>query len=249
MRAVERALDVALIVLQNGGSTAMADRTFQNILRGHGEQSGSATWRLDVVSVCGMADGRSWTVLRPVGAIGVNLVRTSEAVVLGERVARGEVDVADLDSEIARIRAIAPPYGHWTLVAAAACTAAIFSRIPEGDWGAAGIAFVAAGIGQFLRLRLQAMKVTVANVTFACAVLSACLAALGLRLGLTQAAPAAVVASVVYMVPGLPLINGFVDVISHKHLLVGFERIANASFLFVVLAVAIAIADAVVMPT
>lgn len=246
MRPFQCAIDVALIVMQNGGSTGAADRTFQNILRGHG-QEGSATWRLDIVTACGVAAGQPVTVLRPVGAIGINLVRASEAVVLGERVARGEVDVAALDSETARIQALPPPYGTWALMAAAACTAACFSRIPGGDWGAAGIAFVAAGTGQFFRSRLQAMKLTVANVTLVCGVLSACIAALGLRLGLTQVGPAAVVASVIYVVPGLALINGFVDVISHKHLFVGLERIASAAFLFLVLAVAIALADIVVM--
>jgi uncharacterized membrane protein YjjP (DUF1212 family) len=49
------------------------------------------------------------------------------------------------------------------------------------------------------------------------------------------------------MVPGLPLINGFVDMVSHKYLIVGLERIANAGFLFLVLAVAIVLAYAVVM--
>jgi hypothetical protein len=43
------------------------------------------------------------------------------------------------------------------------------------------------------------------------------------------------------------LINGFVDVLSHKHLLVGLERIANAAYLFLILAIAIAFAYAVVM--
>jgi len=247
MQRVERALGVALIVMQNGGSTAMADRTFRNILRGHVEEQASAAWRLDLVTVCGMEDGQSWTVQRPVGAIGVNLVRASEAVVLGERVARGEVDAADLGSEIARIQALASPYGRWTLIAAAACTAAFFSQIPGGDLGAAGIAFVAAGSGQFFRSGLQAMKVTVANVTLVCGVLSAFVAGFGIRLGFTQVAPATVVASVIYMVPGLPLINGFVDVISHKYLLVGFERISNAVFLFLLLALAIALADTVVI--
>lgn len=248
MQRVERALDVALIVMQNGGSASMADRTFRNILRGQGEEEAVAVWRLDVVTVCGMADGRSWTILRPVGTIGVNLVRASEAVVLGERMARGEVDVASLDPEIARVRALPPRYGRWTLVAAAACTGAVFSQIPgKSDWGSAGIAFVAAGFGQFFRSGLQAMKVTVLNVTLVCGVFSVCVAALGLRLGFTQVAPATVVASIIYMVPGLPLINGFVEVISHKHLLVGFERIANAAFLFLVLAIAIALADVIVM--
>ena len=106
---------------------------------------------------------------------------------------------------------------------------------------------MAAGIGQFLRSLLQARKLAVAPVTLVCGVLSACIAGVGLRLGLSQTAPATLIASVIYMVPGLPLINGFVDMVSHKYLFVGLERIANAAFLFLILAIAIALAYAVVM--
>jgi len=45
VQPVERALDVALIVMQNGGSTVMADRTFQNILEGYKQDGVSAAWR------------------------------------------------------------------------------------------------------------------------------------------------------------------------------------------------------------
>jgi uncharacterized membrane protein YjjP (DUF1212 family) len=131
-------------------------------------------------------------------------------------------------------------------VAAAAFTGAFFSQIAGGDWGALGTAFVAAGIGQVLRARLQGMGLAVAPVTLVCGVLSACIAAAGLRLGLSQTEPAALIASVMYMVPGLPLINGFIDVVSHRHLLLGLERIANASFLFLVLALALAFAHVTV---
>jgi uncharacterized membrane protein YjjP (DUF1212 family) len=44
----------------------------------------------------------------------------------------------------------------------------------------------------------------------------------------------------------LPLINGFVDLISHRHLVVGFERMLNAAFLFLVLAIAVAFAHTIV---
>jgi uncharacterized membrane protein YjjP (DUF1212 family) len=245
MQPVERALDVALIVMQNGGSTVMADRTFTNVLKGYKEDGVSAAWRLDFVAASSVARGQSSAVLRPVGPIGANLVRASEAVVLGERVARGEVDAAALVSEVERIRALAPPYNRWVMVAAAACNAAFFSQIPGRDWGALGIAFVAAGVGQFLRSLLQARRLAVAIVTLVCGVLSACIAGVGLRLGLSRIASTTLIASVIYMIPGLLLINGFVDVVSHKHLLVGLERIANAAFLFLVLAIAIAFAYAV----
>ena len=246
MEPVERALDVALLVIQNGGSTVMADRTFRNILKGYNQDGVSAAWRVDFVAASSVAEGRSSTVLRPVGPIGVNLNRASEAEILGERVARGEVSAAALASEIERIKTLATPYNRWVMIVAAACTAGFFSQIPGGDWGALGIAFVAAGIGQFLRSLLQARKLAVAPVTLVCGVLSALIACFGLRLGLSQTAPATVIASVIYMVPGLPLINGFVDMVSHTYLFVGLERIANAVFLFLVLAVSIALAVALV---
>jgi uncharacterized membrane protein YjjP (DUF1212 family) len=49
------------------------------------------------------------------------------------------------------------------------------------------------------------------------------------------------------MVPGLPLINGFLDLTSQKYLFVGMQRMLNAVFLFLILAVAIAFADNLVL--
>lgn len=240
---VEKALEVALIVIQNGGSTARAERTFRNILAAYDQAETSVVWRLEFVIACGTEEDRQWTVLRTVGPIGLNLVRASAALALGERAARREVDVAQLDSEAASIRALPLPYGRWTLVAAAAGAAACFSQIPGGDWGAAGIAAVAASVGQLLRSHLLARKMAVGNVTLACGVLSACLAAYGVRLGFSKAAPAAEIAAIVYMVPGLALLNGFVDVISPRHLMIGLERIANAAFTFLLLSIAVGIAQ------
>ena len=248
MQRVERALDVALIVMQNGGSTVLADRTFQNILKGYNRDGVSAARRVDFVVANSVEEGRSAAVLRPVGPIGVNLLRTSEAAVLGERVASGEVDADALVAEIERVRTLAPPYSCGVMMAATPCSAALFSQVPGGDWGAFGIAFVAAGIGQFLRSLLQARKFEVVPVTLACGVLSASIACVGLRLGLSETTPATLIASVIYMVPGLPLINGFIDLVSQTYLFVGLERIAHAVLLCLVLAVAIAFAYAIVMP-
>ena len=84
-------------------------------------------------------------------------------------------------------------------------------------------------------------------MTLVCGALSATIPGLGLRLGFSQVEPATLLASVIHMVPGLPLINGFVDVASHDHLLVGIEQIAHAAFVFLVLAIAIAFARAAVL--
>jgi uncharacterized membrane protein YjjP (DUF1212 family) len=247
MQPVEAALETASIVMRNGGSTVAAARTFTNILTGYKVKGVSGVWRLDFIAATGAIEGQSFTDMRPVGPIGVNLVRASEMEILGERVAYGEVIPGALDAEITRIKQVPTPYNPWLALVAAACVAAALSQFAGGDWGSLGIALVAAGVGQALRSQLQVRKVPAANVTLICGLLSACIASVGLRLGFSQVAPVTLIASVIYLAPGLPLINGFVDVLSHKHLLVGIERIANALYLFLVLAIAIALADTVIL--
>src|SRR5512139_1128852 len=123
---VELALDAALIVMRNGGPTESVDRTFRNVLKGLGADDVPVVWRLDFVAVHGGA-GSTATALRPVGPLGVNLWRASEAVVLGERAARGGFDPAELRSGIARIGAMPSPYNRWVMTAASAVAAAAFS--------------------------------------------------------------------------------------------------------------------------
>jgi uncharacterized membrane protein YjjP (DUF1212 family) len=247
MHPVGMAVEAALLVMRNGGSTVAADRTFANILKGCHQEGVAAVWRLDFIATTQAVEGSSSTVLRPVGPVKVNLIRASEVAALGERVAQGTVAVAGLEAEVERIKRLPSPYSRWVMIVTAAATAACYSRILGGDWGSFCIVGAAAGIGQLLRSFLYPGKLTAAPVTLICGVLSAMVAGVGLRLGFSQVEPATLIASVIYMVPGLALINGFVDVLSHRHLLVGIERILDAAILFVILAIAIAFSHAVLL--
>jgi uncharacterized membrane protein YjjP (DUF1212 family) len=246
MQPIENALEAGLLVMRNGGSTVAADRSFTNFLKGTPQEGATAIWRLDFAAVTTTVGGQASTLLRPVGPIGVNLVRASEVAVLGERAARGDVAGTVLKLELERIKHLASPYGRWVTVAVAGATAGAFSQIPGGDWGSIPICIVAAAVGQFVRSLLQARKVAVAPLTLICGLLSALIAGVGLRLGYSQVEFATLIASVIYIVPGLPLINGFLDMLSHRHVVIGFERMGNAAYLFLVLAVAIALAHTIV---
>lgn len=247
---VETALDAALLVLENGGSTNLAERTFNGLLKllrkeGAAARSGFASaWRMDFVAVSVALEGAaSATVLRRVGAVGMSLRRASEAAGLGERAARGELDAAAVAGEIERIRALPAPH-LGIMVLAAACAAACFTRTAGGDDGALRVAFVAAGIGQLSRSLLQKRRVLRAPTTFIAAMITTLIATAGLRLGLSAAVPATLLGSVIYMVPGLALVNGFIDLVSDRHLLVGVERLLHALFTFMILTLAVVIADA-----
>jgi uncharacterized membrane protein YjjP (DUF1212 family) len=242
MQPLEMALETALLVLRNGGSTAVAHRCFSNVLKGFDQDGVEMVWRFEFVAATKRVEGQSFTVVRTVGPVGTNLVRVSEAEALGERAARKAVDAATFASALERIEQLPSPYSRWVVTLVAAILSGCFSRLAGGDWGSFGVVFVAAGVGQSLRSFLQARKLAAAPVTLVCGVLSALIASAGLQLGLGRTIPGALLGSVIYMIPGLLLINGFMDVVVARYLLVGIERIVSAAFLFLVLAIAIVFA-------
>lgn len=244
--AIETALDVALLVMENGGSTFRTDQTFQLMLVGFKASGVTVLWHLDSVTVFIQRDGQMTTMVRPIGAAGINLSRVWAAWALGRQVATGAIATAAIPAEIQRIKALASPYGPRLVVAIAALTAASFSQFVGGDWGSFALTGVAGGVGQFMRLKLQARHLSPATVTLLCAMLSAFIGSLGLRAGWSQVVPATLIGSVGYMILGLPLTNGFADLISHRTLSVGIERILNAGFLFLMLTIGIAVADVIV---
>lgn len=232
--------------MENGGSTVRAERAFNDVLKGSNADGVATLWRYDFVAVTRTTDGKPKTVFRPIRPPGANLLRVAEASTLAERVASGEVDQATLASEVQRICNIGSPYNTWLVIFAAACAAGFFTHFIGGDWGGFGIAFLAGGIGQMVRVALQARKFGAAATITACSILSALIAAFGLRAGISQIAPATLIGSVGYMIPGLPLVNGFIDVASHINMSVGIQRILNAAFLFLILAIGIAVGQSVV---
>lgn len=244
--AIDTALDVALLVMENGGSTFRADQTFQLLLGSLQESGVTLLWHLDSVTVFMQHDGQTAARVRPIAAAGLSLSRVSAAWDLAQQVSTGAIAPANIPTHIERIKALRSPYGANVLVAIAAFTAASFSQLIGGDGGSFLLAGVAGGVGQLVRLNLQARHLTSVTVTLLCALLSALIGSLGLRAGWSQVVPATLMGSVGYMMPGLALANGFADLISQRHLGVGLERIANAVFIFLLLTLGIAIADALV---
>jgi uncharacterized membrane protein YjjP (DUF1212 family) len=105
------------------------------------------------------------------------------------------------------------------------------------------VVFVAAAVGQFIRSLLQKRNFSRYAVTFFCALISGFIAVAGLRLGLSAVAGATLIGSIIYMVPGVPLINGFIEIASGAHFFVGLQRLLDATSLFFILTIAVGIAN------
>lgn len=244
------ALDAAVIVIEGGGATSLAERTFNSIYGvvakgSHAPALLGSIWRTDFVLVTiAAAEGELKTLSRRISSIGLSLTRASEAAALGERAGRGELDARAIHSEIARIRKLPAPYGRGAIVLASACAAAFLTQTVAGDYGSMGVSFVAAGFGALFRSFLHGRKLGRSGCMFAAATLSALLGTLGLRMGVTSSVAATLVGSIIYTVPGVSLATGFVDLVSERHMLAGVERILSAAFTFLILALSLVIADA-----
>ena len=111
---------------------------------------------------------------------------------------------------------------------------ASFCRLFGGDWTAVGIVFTSTLVGFSARQRMQAHAVN----HFLVFILSAFLASLcaSSALGFDCTAEVAIATSPLFLVPGVPLINGVIDIVE-GHILIGCSRLINALLLIVCIAV------------
>ena len=111
---------------------------------------------------------------------------------------------------------------------------ASFCKLFGGDWTAVGIVFTATLVGFAVKQRMQAHAVN-HFLVFACSAFVASLCATAaLRFDCT--AEITLATSPLFLVPGVPLINGVIDIME-GHVLMGVSRLVNAMLLIVCIAV------------
>lgn len=110
---------------------------------------------------------------------------------------------------------------------------AAFCRIFEGDIYAVLIVFVATLVGFFVRQRLMARKLNHYVVFIICSFIASMIASSAMYFSQTK--DIAVATSVLFLIPGVPLINGVIDVLE-GYALSGVSRLIQAFLLVFCLA-------------
>ena len=116
---------------------------------------------------------------------------------------------------------------------------ASFCRLFGGDIWAMLITFTATMIGFFTRQHLTKRKVNHYIVFIVSAFVASICASSSLALGI-DTAEIALATSVLYLVPGVPLINGLID-ITDGHIQIGISRIVNAFMLIICIAIGMSV--------
>lgn len=111
---------------------------------------------------------------------------------------------------------------------------ASFCRLFGGDWCSMGIIFSSTIIGLFLKQQMQARKYNHYLIFVSSAFVASLCASVSLIFDTTS--EIALATSVLFLIPGVPLINGVIDIVE-GYILTGFARLVNAVMLIICIAI------------
>lgn len=161
---------------------------------------------------------------------------------LSWQIADGHVTIEDADVLLRRI-CRCPTVRPWTLATLVSLANASFCRLFEGDFVAMAIVFVATMSGFTLKRYLTLHHMDARLVTMICAFISSLITAAGVKLGLGATPDIAVATGVLYLVPGIPFINSFCDILD-GHYICAFGRAMHAVVLMCCLSLGLCFAMA-----
>jgi uncharacterized membrane protein YjjP (DUF1212 family) len=115
---------------------------------------------------------------------------------------------------------------------------ASFGKLFGGDWCAVGIVFLATLAGFFTRQQMQVRHINHFIVFITSSFVASVCASTTLLLSATS--EIAMATSVLFLIPGVPLINGVIDIVE-GHTLTGASRLTHALLLIVCIAVGLSL--------
>ncbi len=146
-----------------------------------------------------------------------------------------------LDTVQARLETIehhSPAYSRWLVVVGLGVTAASLSRLFGGDWLACLAAGAGGAIATWVRLELGSRHVNPVLTAFVVALLGGIVGGGIVGFGVSATPALSLVAPAMILVPGVPLINGILDMM-RNHVTMGLSRLGFAAL--VVLAIALGV--------
>ena len=164
------------------------------------------------------------TRMRTIAHLGVNQRLHQRVWHLAGRVSRNELTVEATRAALAEIARGTPRHPAWLIAIAVGLACAAFGRLLGVDWPGTGPVLVAATAGQYLRSHLLGRRVNGFICTALISFLSSAIAGIGARLAGSETFAAAMVASVLLLVPGVPAVNAQSDILE------GYPTLGSARF-------------------
>lgn len=181
------------------------------------------------------------TKVRRVPDHSVNMTTVSAVYRLKDRVLGENLTRDDVRSELQRISDKKPFYNRWLIVFTIGLSCAAFSRLFGGDWIAFGITFLASSVAMFVRQELNKRYFNYLLVTMITAFVASVISCIAILLNLGKNPEIALAASVLLLVPGVPLMNAVIDLV-RNYTVVGLARGITGTLIIFAIAIGMLLA-------
>lgn len=143
---------------------------------------------------------------------GVNFKAINEISLLSWRVKEEDLTPGDVAEELEEIKSI-PHYSEFITIAGVGLACAALCLISKGDWRDAAFAFVAASTGFFVRRKLDQRRFNIMICILTASFVTSMIAGMDVLYHIGSSPEKALATSVLYLIPGVPLINSVIDLI------------------------------------
>jgi len=239
---VDMALTAGELLMKNGAESQRVEETVRLLGTGLGCDWGSVLVSYNTIMVTHASGNEFRTKIRRVENIGVNMRVIEDISHVAHRVEAGKLDRASVRAKLEQIRTVPRGYNWWVTALAVGSACAAFSRLLGGDWPVFGVALLASGVAVIVREELAKRGLNALLVVIMTAFAAGGLVGLVSRFQFSPRPELALVASVLFLVPGVPGINAVADLIK-GHIVVGLARAANS--VLIVLAIVLGLILAV----
>lgn len=143
---------------------------------------------------------------------GVNFKILNEISLLSWSVKENNLSPAEVSEALEEIKNI-PHYSQLTILIGIGFACAFLCLISKGDWIDSAFAFVAAIAGLFVRQELTKKRYNIMIAILAASFVTSLIAGMDLLYNVGSSPEKALATSVLYLIPGVPLINSIIDLI------------------------------------
>ena len=233
--------DYAATLMAVGTQTSRVARNTGRIAESFGFHSHIMLFSRNVIITLQDDEGRhSYTRVQKLPALGLNFASNMNLSKLSWRAYDEHLQLEQLETEFKEIRD-KKRESPWTVLILVSFANACFCRLFNGDIVAVATVWVATFVGFYIRQQLTKLHWRQLAVFIVSSFVASMIGSTGYLCHWGTTPDMALGTSMLYLVPGVPLINGIMDIID-GHVLAGTSRLINACMLIICIAIGLSIA-------
>jgi uncharacterized membrane protein YjjP (DUF1212 family) len=234
-------LDIGAYLMSSGASSNRVRITVDRVAEAYGYNADMLiTNRALMLTVYDTNQKEYFSRVKRTSPHGVNFKIVSGISRMSWRIVEEKWDFEQIKTELNRLINL-PPYPRLLVITMVSLAGASFCRLFEGNFIEMIIAFVATFIGIIVRQEAQKMRFNPYLCVLFASLTASLISGIAFKLGLSSTMEHAFAASVLFLIPGVPLIQSFTDIID-GNILNGMVRSINTMVIIFMIALGLLVA-------